>query len=196
MKFHLVKLLLFLSLAASFMLLLKEDISPVRMPAARSRAGNDNGLCKYNASATKPLQSIRPAREELLAAQQEPGKAWPRHGEWPRLCCCHGRWGCSTPFGSPSAWAVMHSREWPAREESAGSAHTSGRLGEAKCGYWFGICDSRSLTPWFPRVTSVPQAPSHQPLRSWKSVGLPCFRAWPCFSWPHLQTLTDQNSAT
>lgn len=126
MKFHLVKLLLFLSLAASFMLLLKEDISPVRMPAARNRAGNDNGLCEYNASATKPLQSIRPAREELLAAQQEPGKAWPRHGEWPRLCCCHGRWRCSTPFGSPSAWAVMHSREWPAREESAGSAHTSG----------------------------------------------------------------------
>lgn len=135
MKFHLVKLLLFLSLAASFMLLLKEDISPVRMPAARSRAGNDNGLCKYKASAIKPLQSTRSAREELLAAQEEAGEA--RDGEWPRLCRCDGRWGCSTPCVSPSA---PQSRECSARKESTGSTHTSGRLGEAKCGYWFGIC--------------------------------------------------------
>lgn len=149
MKFHLVKLLLFLSLAASFMLLLNEDISPVRMPAARSRAGNDNGLCKYKASAIKALRSSRPAREELLEEEEEEaGEAWPRAGqwpqagEWPRLCCCSGRWGCSTPWMGPSVWAVPRSGECPAREESAGSTHTPGRLGEAKCGYWFGICDS------------------------------------------------------
>lgn len=62
------------------MLLLNEDISPVRMPAARSRAGNDNGLCKYKASAIKALQSTLPARGELRAAQGEAGEPGPGPG--------------------------------------------------------------------------------------------------------------------
>lgn len=186
MKFHLVKLLLFLSLAASFMLLLNEDISPVRMPAARSRAGNDNGLCKYKASAIKAPRSSRPAREELLEEEEEEeeaGEAWPRArqrpraGEWSRLWCCNGRWGCSTPWMGPSVWAVPQSRECPARKESAGSTRTPGRLGEAKCGYWFGICDSRHQG--FGLLESL-QYPRPRGISPWEAESL-----WDCLVSEH-----------
>lgn len=44
------------------------------MPAARSRAENDNGLCKHNASAIKPVPEHPPLLKQSLVAQTAAGR--------------------------------------------------------------------------------------------------------------------------
>lgn len=126
MKFHLVKLLLFLSLAVSFMLLLKEDISRVQDASCKEPRREWQWPMQIQCISYKACS----AEAELLAAQNAAGsKAWPWDvptDEAPFAAT--GRWECSTPCMRPLVLPVAHSREWPVREEGAGSTYTSGRL--------------------------------------------------------------------
>lgn len=115
MKFHLVKLLLFLSLAVSFVLLLKEDISRVQDASCKELRREWQWPMQIQCISYKACS----AEAKLLAAQNAAGsEAWPQDvptGEAPFAAT--GRWERSTPCTGSLVLPVPHGREWSAMEE-------------------------------------------------------------------------------
>jgi len=194
MKFHLVKLLLFLSLAASFMLLLKEDISPVqdascKEPRREWQWPMQIQCISYKACSRAPA----PAEAELLATQNAAGRqARPS----PAVCrlaeapfAATGRWECSTPCMSPVVLPVPHSRESPARKrvlDPLTHQEGSGRP-NVVISLEFVTADHHSLGLLKSHLTTPgPHCNSPQEAECLCNCQLPYFRAWDCLFCPGL----------
>lgn len=187
MKFHLVKLLLFLSLAASFMLLLKEDISPVQ-----------DASCKEPRREWQWPMQTQCISYKACSRAPAPAEAEPRGTD------------CGRQGGAPRLWgSICCIREVRARGACPEVVRVSSTTQQGKRGletlmqcwedsWWAvviinkGICASKSPWSWFSvlwkshSTTLVSHRVSHQGAECLYSCRLCYFGAQGCLFCPSL----------